>query len=76
MRSQDLPEAYHDAAQFYWMHVPRFLKNQVLYGVDAAPIVLPRWRVQDTDTFDDWRRAEHVYQLIMKEIEEQSRNSE
>ena len=70
-RSQDLPVTYHDAAQFYWIHVPKFMKTGKVYGADAMPVMLPRWRVQDTDTFDDWRRAEHVYRLIMKEISEQ-----
>src|ERR1700754_1082780 len=26
MRSQDLPSAYHDAGQFYWLYIPSFLK--------------------------------------------------
>lgn len=65
-RSQDLPEAYHDAGQFYWAHVPRYLRERTFYGVDAAPVFLPRWRVQDIDTMEDWTRAEHLYRSIMQ----------
>jgi CMP-N-acetylneuraminic acid synthetase len=63
-RSQDLPEAYHDAGQFYWMNVDRFLQQQKLYALDSQPVVLPRHLVQDIDTLEDWIRAEFMYQAL------------
>lgn len=60
-RSQDLPEAYHDAGQFYWVNVARYLALPKLYASDAAPIILPRHLVQDIDTEEDWQRAELMY---------------
>jgi pseudaminic acid cytidylyltransferase len=62
-RSQDLPEAYHDAGQFYWVNVERYLKEKKLLSEDAVPVVLPRWLVQDIDTIEDWHRAELMFEV-------------
>ena len=63
-RSQDLPEAYHDAGQFYWVDCRRFLETERLYSADAMPVVLPRYIVQDIDTMEDWRRAEWMFEAL------------
>jgi len=63
-RSQDLPEAYHDAGQFYWLDVARFIRDPNLYAADARPVVLPRYLVQDIDTPEDWTTAEHMYRAV------------
>ena len=61
-RSQDLEEAYQDAGQFYWEK--RGIKSDdVWFGKDSIPIVLPRHLVQDIDTLEDWEMAEKLYQL-------------
>lgn len=65
-RSNDLPEAYHDAGQFYWLAVSRFLEDRRLYMADALAVVLPRHLVQDIDTPEDWRRAELMYQVLLQ----------
>lgn len=62
-RSQDLPEFYHDAGQFYWTRVYRYLEHSDLYA-DAAPVVLPRYLVQDIDTEEDWKRAELMFKTL------------
>lgn len=59
-RSQDLEEAWHDAGQFYWGRAEAWLAEKPLFGPHAAPVMLPRYRVQDIDTPDDWVRAEHM----------------
>jgi len=63
-RSNDLPEAYHDAGQFYWLDVTRFLAKPRMYGQDALPVILPRYLVQDIDTLEDWENAEKMYQAL------------
>ena len=63
-RSQDLPAAYHDAGQFYWGHAQAWLDQVPLMGADAQIITLPRYRVQDIDTPEDWRRAELLFQAL------------
>jgi len=61
-RSQDLEEAYHDAAQFYWGRSAAWLSAATLFGPATAAVVLPRHRVQDIDTPDDWIRAELMFE--------------
>ena len=63
-RSQDLPEAYHDAGQFYWVNVDAFMHTPRLYAEDSRPVILPRHMVQDIDTPEDWMRAEYMYKVI------------
>jgi len=62
-RSQDLPEAVHDAGQFYWGWPAAFLHHDVPFLARAATYELPSHRVQDIDTLEDWTRAELLYQL-------------
>ena len=62
MRSQDLEEAWHDAGQFYW-GTPQGWANTPLFE-SAAPIPLPRWRVVDIDTEEDWIRAELMAEVL------------
>lgn len=57
-RSQDLSEAYHDAAQFYWGTQLAWLSGMPIFGSGSAPIIIPRYRVQDIDTPEDWEQAE------------------
>ena len=61
MRSQDLEEAYHDAAQFYFGKTKIWLeRNNIFEG--SRPYILPSWQVQDIDTEEDWIRAELMFQ--------------
>lgn len=60
-RSQDLPEAYHDAGQFYWLNIPEFIKSQKIYSHDAMPVIIPRSIVVDIDSMEDWEVAELLY---------------
>ena len=62
-RSQDLPEAYHDAGQFYWGTVAAWRSGAPVFGPRTAALVLPRWRVQDIDTPEDWHMAERLFAL-------------
>lgn len=67
-RSQDLPVALHDAGQFYWGRPVAWLEGKRIFDQGSKPIVIPRWRVQDIDTLDDWQRAELIFvQLKGKE---------
>lgn len=60
-RSQDLPEMFHDAGQFYWGTAAAFLKQIPIFQPGSRPLMLPRWRVQDIDTLEDWQYAELLY---------------
>ena len=62
-RSQDLKEAFHDAGQFYWASPECWLSVLNIFE-GMRPLILPRWRVQDIDTEEDWMRAELIHQLL------------
>lgn len=65
-RSNDLPAAYHDAGQFYWVEVESFMRDGKMWAVDAVPLILPRYRCQDIDTPEDWEMAELLFQVQPK----------
>lgn len=69
-RSQDLIEAYHDAGQFYWGRSSAWLEEKSLFSQASCPIVLPRHRVQDIDTLEDWERAEWMFKALHRAKEE------
>jgi N-acylneuraminate cytidylyltransferase len=60
-RSQDLRESYHDAGQFYWGRRDAFLDKDNIFLARSAPVIIPRARVQDIDTFEDWDDAVRQY---------------
>ena len=66
-RSQDLEDAWHDAGQFYWARAGAWLAEAPMFGSDAAPVILPRHRVQDIDTAEDWLRAEWLFRAMQAE---------
>lgn len=63
-RSQDLPEAFHDAGQFYWYYPEKLLQTNSLFTDNSGVVVLPKEEVQDIDTLSDWKIAELKYQLL------------
>jgi pseudaminic acid cytidylyltransferase len=64
-RSQDLPEAFHDAGQFYWGKPESWLAGKKIFDHHSKPIFIPRWRVQDIDTQEDWDRAQILAPTIL-----------
>ena len=67
VRSQDLEEAYHDAGQFYWGKKEAFLEKKSIFSPHSKVVLLPRKRVQDIDTQEDWELAESLYLVLKKE---------
>jgi len=63
-RSQDLPSAYHDAGQFYWVKCQKFIEERSIWSKKSIPIILPRYLVHDIDTEEDWITAELMYQAL------------
>jgi pseudaminic acid cytidylyltransferase len=67
IRSQDLEEAFHDAGQFYWGSASAWLSGKVIFGPYTSAVRLPRHRVQDIDTIEDWNMAEYLFRVINQE---------
>ena len=67
-RSQDLEEAWHDAGQFYWGRAQAWLEGTPLFNSTAIPIELPRHRVQDIDTVEDWENAEWMLKAFSQDL--------
>lgn len=67
-RSQDLPTALHDAAQFYWGRPEAWLGRKQIFAPHSCPIILPRWLVQDIDTEEDWKMAERMAEKIFAQM--------
>lgn len=63
-RSQDLEEAWHDAGQFYWADAATWRTEPVVYAPGAVGLPVPRHRVQDIDTEEDWARAELLFRAL------------
>jgi pseudaminic acid cytidylyltransferase len=69
-RSQDLPEAWHDAGQFYWGKSDAWKNADRLFESHSTIIPLARWRVQDIDTPEDWDRAEKLFKVFWEREED------
>ena len=67
LRSQDLEDCYHDAGQFYWASSSTWSNSPNIFD-NGRPLILPRWRVQDIDTPEDWKRAEYMHLALMQEL--------
>ena len=68
-RSQDLPEALHDAGQFYWGRPEAWLNRLRSFEKWSTIVRVPRWRVQDIDTPEDWGRAEIMWQVLQTDTD-------
>jgi pseudaminic acid cytidylyltransferase len=67
-RSQDLEPAFHDAGQFCWGTREAFLAGvSPLSSGSSVAIVLPRQRVVDIDTPEDWQLAEALYEALARQ---------
>jgi pseudaminic acid cytidylyltransferase len=73
VRSNDLPETYHDAGQFYWADAKKFMQQKTLFAYDSLPVILPRYMVQDIDTTEDWETAEMMFATMKAKTESKNK---
>jgi len=64
-RSQDLEPTYHDAGQLYWSTAKAITNNYDMFSEYSRILNLPRIRVQDIDSLEDWESAEILMQLLL-----------
>jgi pseudaminic acid cytidylyltransferase len=60
-RTQDLPKSYQDAGQFYWGKWISWEKGLPIFTSNSTIVNLPKDRVTDIDTMEDWIKAEKLY---------------
>ena len=63
-RSQDLKESFHDAGQFCWGLAEAWISGDTPFKRKTLPYNLPRFRVQDIDTNEDWKKAELLHKAL------------
>lgn len=63
-RSQDLIESFHDAGQFCWGLAAAWASAESPFDQKTIPYKLPRYRVQDIDTHEDWILAELLHKAL------------
>ena len=63
-RTQDLPDLYCDAAQFYWATVGAWQSDLNIFGADSIGVFIDPSRVQDIDNESQWLTAEQIFQEI------------
>ena len=62
-RTQDFSPSYYDVGQFYWGKVNSWLNNEIIFNKNSAIHLIPKDKVQDIDTLDDWKFAEKLYSI-------------
>jgi pseudaminic acid cytidylyltransferase len=70
-RSQDLPLAYHDCGQFYFLKTDNFLQDKKMYTDSMLPFEMPESEVQDIDNEEDWKVAEIKYTFLKEKLKKQ-----
>ena len=71
-RSQDLPGAFHDCGQFYFIKVENFLKHNNLFTEFTVPFEMPESEVQDIDNEEDWKVAEIKYTFLLEKVKSEN----
>lgn len=66
-RSQDLPEALHDAGQFYWGRPQAWIDRMRVFETHSTIVKVARWRAQDIDTPEDWERAQMLWLTLSEQ---------
>lgn len=68
-QSQEIEVLYHDAGQFYILNTEYFKKHKKIFLPGAEPLVLPKTKVCDIDTLEDWKKAEIKYKYLKEKGE-------
>lgn len=66
VRSQDLQTMFYDAGQFYWGTPSSWLVGKPFFASHSSFVKIPKWRVHDIDTLEDWTRAEIAAKILLE----------
>ena len=64
IRTQDLKDIYHDAAQFCWGRASSWTSKLKVFDAHTYPVIIPSWRTNDIDNLDDWNMAEYLFDYL------------
>ncbi|MBN8703037.1 MAG: pseudaminic acid cytidylyltransferase [Bacteroidetes bacterium] len=70
-RSQDLPNSFHDAGQFYFFRTHDFFRDKKLFTSKTIGLEMPESEVQDIDNEEDWKLAEIKYTFLQERNKKQ-----
>ena len=62
-RTQDLPETFHDAGQFYWGKTDTWVNLKPIFSKNSHIHEISRLRIHDIDTLEDWKIAQKMWKL-------------
>ncbi|WP_241902394.1 acylneuraminate cytidylyltransferase family protein [Vibrio breoganii] len=62
--SQDLEEGYHDTKLFYLGRAQAFLDGLPVFSTQSIPLILPRYRVVEINTPEDWDTGLKLYNVF------------
>ena len=62
-RSQDLPNLFHDAGQFYWGRKTAWENQKPIFSGNSSVIEIGKWEAIDVDTIEDWDIVEGLLSL-------------
>lgn len=65
-RSQDLEPFYHDAGQFYFYNIEKYIKSDGNIQERILPQIMSETEVQDIDNEEDWIIAEQKYRTMIE----------
>ncbi|MFD3293593.1 pseudaminic acid cytidylyltransferase [Aquirufa sp. KTFRIE-69F] len=63
-RSQDLPQVFHDAGQWYWIKTKSLFTHNKIITPFTRGLLLSSLEVQDIDNIHDWKIAELKYEYL------------
>lgn len=63
-RSQDLPQTFHDAGQWYWVNTAKLRTTGKLIFETTKGLDLSPFEAHDIDTLHDWKLAELKYEYL------------
>ena len=65
-RTQDLPDFYYDAGQFYCLWTEKMMKTKKIIMGKTVPLFMNELEAQDIDNETDWEIAELKYEYLRK----------
>ena len=67
-RTQDLPESFYDAGQFYWARAKTWIAELPIHSKTSVGYIVDGRKLCDIDEEEDWKHAEWLYKVLGKNL--------